>query len=430
MQAAANSGVSPTTPEDFRPGARFGGFSWREVFLLALVSVLAWVAITVNLSDYFAQEGTPEGARQALTWSRKHPGALIDLALEPAASDNILAYKRLRDAAAAQPAEGRLYAALAQYADAQKASELAIKAMQQAVELAPQRTDVRLTAWQFWLRKNDPVSALQAANVILNRNPELGEKLFPLFLRLMAHPRSDEAFASLLRSPIRWWPAFFQFVSYQAPNADVLRVLYSMQLQGPNPVEETQLRIYLTRLQNDGHWLDAYLIWLDSLPKEALAFDSELHNGGFEYATRNLGFEWIDQPVQGVLVGFDPTYGTTGARALHVVFQGLPAYWRHFNQYLMLPPGEYGLRGRARVDSLKAERGVQWTMTCFGKAEPLASTERYKGSAEWSHFVVAFTVPESGCDVQDLRLELVGKAALDFVAEGQIWFDDLAITRK
>jgi uncharacterized protein YaiE (UPF0345 family) len=201
-------------------------------------------------------------------------------------------------------------------------------------------------------------------------------------------------------------------------------------MNGPNRVEEAQLRSYLSRLQRDGHWLDAYLIWLDSLPSEVLAFDSELYDGGFEEPSRNLGFEWLDQPVTGVLVGFDPTYGTSGARALHVVFQGLQVRWRHFNQYLMLVPGEYSLRGRSRIDSLQAERGVQWSIACLGQAEPLATTERFKGSDEWRHFVTGFTVPEAGCPVQDLRLELVGKASLDFVANGQIWFDDLAIARK
>lgn len=431
MQTAAIPTATPTN-KTASPGSdsRPGRFGWRQILLLALVAVLAWQAIILNLSDYFAQEGTPEGTRQALTWYRKHPKGLIDFALEQPGVDSAIAIKRLQEAVMVQPAEGRLYAALAQYADAENAPELASKAMQKAVELAPQRTDVRLAAWQFWLRKNDPVSALQAANVVLNRNPELGEQIFPQFLRLMAHPRSDEAFAKLLKSPIRWWPAFFDFLSQQAPSADVLRALYAMQRQGPTPVEEPQLRSYLSRLQRDGHWLDAYLVWLDSLPQELLAFDSELHNGGFEDASRNLGFEWLNQPVQGVLVGFDPTYGTTGTRALHVVFQGLRAYWRHFNQYLMLSPGEYSLRGRSRVDSLQAEHGVQWRLACLAKDESLASTDRFKGTDEWHHFAVSFTVPKSGCEVQELRLEIVGKAALDFVADGQIWFDDLAITRR
>ena len=56
--------------------------------------------------------------------------------------------------------------------------------------------------------------------------------------------------------------------------------------------------------------------------------------------------------------------------------------------------------------------------------------DSFKGTDEWHHFAVSFTVPKSGCEVQDLRLKLVGKAALDFVADGQIWFDDLAITRR
>ena len=429
MQANAQQSATPMTPASFGTAARAATLL-RKVLLLAMVGLLGWGVTLVNVSDYFAREGTAEGTRQALTWYGKHPEALIDTALKQPAGDSAGGLALLQEAAAAQPAEGRLYAALAQLADTGQAPQLALVAMQKASELAPQRTDVQLAAWQFWLRRSDPVKALHAANVILNRNPEMSQALYPQFLKLMAHPRSNEAFADLLKSPIRWWPDFFQFVSNQAPNVDVLRALYAMQAQGPNPTDDIQLRAYLTRLQHDGYWVDSYLAWLNALPRESLDFSSELYNGGFEDNSRNLGFDWIDQPMAGALVGFDPTYGTSGARALHVVFQGLRTQWRHFNQYLMLPPGEYSLRGRVRIDGLQTERGVQWRVACLDKKDALATTDRYKGTDEWRHFVVSLSVPATGCAVQDLRLEVVGKAALDFVADGQIWFDDLAIVRR
>ena len=405
-------------------------FGLRGAILLILVMALAGPAVVVNVSDYFAQEETPAGARQALAWNERNPAALTALALEGAAGPSTPALDGLRAAARVQPTEGRLYAALALHAEAQGAPALAEGAMQAAATLAPQRTDVSLTAMDFWLRHDDVLRALQAGSVALTRSPELAPKLYPIFIKLMASPQSDAAFRAVLSTPLPWWPGFFRYVAQRAPSSEVLRVLHSLQVLGPNAFDEPQLRVYLDRLFHDGNWLEAYFVWLDSLPLASGGFSSELYNGGFEEPSRNLGFEWTEQSLQGVLVGFDPTYGTTGSRALHVVFQGLPARWRHFNQYLMLAPGDYHLRGRVWVDSLQAERGVQWNIRCIGDAEPLAVSDRFKGTDPWRHFSVSFTVPASGCASQDLRLSLVGNAQLDFVANGQIWFDDLAVVRQ
>ncbi len=406
-------------------------FGLRGVILLLLVAALAGPVVVVNVSDYFAQEETAAGARQALAWNDRNPAGRTSLALEAVAGESPAAtLARLRVAAAVEPTEGRLYAALALQAEAQGAPALAAGAMQVAASLAPQRTDVSLAALAFWLRHDDVLRALQAGSVALTRSPELAPKLYPIFLKLMASPQSDAAFRAVLAAPLPWWPGFFRYVAQRAPSAAVLRVLHSLQARGPNAFDEDQLRVYLERLFQDGDWLEAYFAWLDSLPPASAAFASELYNGGFEEPTRNLGFEWTDQPLKGVLVGFDPTYGTTGSRALHVVFQGLPTRWRHFNQYLMLAPGDYHLRGRVRVDSLKAERGVQWNIRCIGSTKPLAVTDRFKGTEPWRHFSVSFTVPAGGCASQDLRLSLVGNAQLDFVANGQIWFDDLVVVRQ
>jgi hypothetical protein len=403
----------------------------KEIGLLVVAGLVLWRVAIVNVGDYFAEEGGPESARQALNWNAGQPKALAEVALQQTTVAGTSAAKSLAAAAQANPADGRIMAAMAQDAHKAKADELAGRAMLAATTMAPQRTDVSLAAYRFWLAHDNPGQALQAANVALTREPELAESMYPQLLLLMRHPQADEAFAGLLKSRVRWWPGFFGYVAAQAPNAEVVRALYSMQLQGPNAFERQQLQSYLARLQRDGQWLDAYLVWLNSLPADAMSFSGELHNGGFEEASRNLGFEWLNQAVPGVMVGFDSTYGTTGAKALHVVFQGtMRTYWRHFNQYLMLAPGEYTLRGRVRIDSLLAERGVEWLLACNGAAEPLATTDRFKGTDQWRYFVVPFVVPENGCPVQDLRLELVGRSALDFEASGQIWFDDLAVQRK
>lgn len=433
------------------PNRSIAAIGLFQAGILMLAAVLAWQAMRVNLADYFAQEATPDTDRQALGWHAGQPQALAGQVLREGITGNPHD-PILIQAARTNPADGRLFASLALQAEKAEAShpagqtmrmatrlalngepsqepDLAGQAMQLATRLAPQRTDVRLAAYRFWLRRGDPVRALREANVALNRNPGLAGELFPQLLALMRHPRADEAYLDLLKNPVSWWTGFFGYVAAQTSNSEVVRTLLSMQKTGPNAVTDDELKSYLARLERDGLWLDAYFTWLNSVPRELLHFNGEVYDGGFEEPSRNLGFEWIEQPVQGVLIGFDSTYGTTGSKALHVVFQGLRARWRHFQQYLMLAPGDYSLRGRVRIDSLETEQGVRWAVSCRGAADPLVISERFKGTDQWRYFQAGFSVP-ADCPVQELRLELVGQSALDFVANGQIWFDDITVFKQ
>jgi hypothetical protein len=401
-----------------------------RVVLVLVVAALGWRVTVVNLADHFAQAGDADSARQALTWHGGQPTARLNLALDGVARGRPEARALLDAAADANPVSGLSYAAIAVLAERSGDEAAARKAMEAAARFAPQRTDLSLLAFDFWLRRGDVARALDAASVALTRDGKVRSELFPKVLALTSRPGADAAFEKLLSRPLTWWPAFFRFATERARDIDTLRALFGMQRVGPNETGDDELRAYLARLQREGLWLEAYLVWLNSVSRERTAFSGEVFNGGFEEVSRNLGFEWIAQPVQGVLVGFDPSYGVSGSRALHVVFQGLRARWRHFYQYLMLPPGGYILRGKVRVDSLQTERGVQWQVACLEAAEPLAVSERFKGTDQWRHFATGFEVPQGGCPVQVLRLELVGKAALDFEASGQIWFDDISVMRN
>lgn len=175
--------------------------------------------------------------------------------------------------------------------------------------------------------------------------------------------------------------------------------------------------------------MEAWFVWLNSLPKERLGKLGYLYNGGFEWPLSGTGFDWIVDNHPAVSLSAASTYGTTDERALRVSFRGLRLKFQHLHQYLMLSPGNYSLKGRARPDKLQAEQGMQWALYCVGKTKPIAVTERFKGSEPWFHFRTAFTIPASGCQVQMLRLELAGTIRLDFDASGTIWFDNLVIEK-
>jgi hypothetical protein len=213
----------------------------------------------------------------------------------------------------------------------------------------------------------------------------------------------------------------------QAPEVNTVRVLFNLQQGGPNAPTPDMLRAYLARLQKEGEWLEAWFVWLNSLSKDEVGKLGYLYNGSFETPLSNTGFDWTTQKHPAVSLDTAATYDTSGERALRVSFRGLRIRFQHLHQYLMLPPGNFILQGRVRPDNLQVPQGMQWALYCLGNNEPVAITDRFRGSEPWTRFRTEFSIPPSGCPVQMLRLELAGAIRLDFDAAGTIWFDNLGI---
>jgi hypothetical protein len=280
------------------------------------------------------------------------------------------------------------------------------------------------------MRKGNIERALEHWNTVLRHRPDLHAQVFPELLQLAADPVHRAAFLPLLKQPMPWWPAFFMLATRQAPEVNTVRVLFNLQQGGPNAATPDMLRAYLDRLQSEDEWLEAWFIWLNSLSKKQIDKMAYVYNGSFEMPLSNLGFDWIVQKHPAVSLDTASTYDTSGERALRVSFRGLRVKFQHLHQYLILPPGDYALQGRVRPDKLQAEQGMQWALYCLGQDEPLAVSDRFRGSEPWTRFRTDFSIPSAGCPVQMLRLELAGVIQLDFDAIGTIWYDNLVIKQE
>jgi tetratricopeptide (TPR) repeat protein len=413
------------------PGIQILKQRWPAPLKWVLLSLagawLAWRIVTLGMASQQIQElNDPEAA---LKWDAHHPGAHLQLGLRDRAKNPEAARAHLRTAVDANPADGRAYAALGRLLEIRGEVEPAHKAMETASRLSPQRSDVQMEVAAYWMRQDNLERALQHWSTVLRHRHDLHPQVFPELLQLASNPAHHAAFMVLLKQPVPWWPAFFNHVASRAPSTNTVRVLFNLQQGGPNAPTQDMLRAYLARLQQDGDWLEAWFVWLNSLPKEQLGKMGYLYNGSFEAPLSGLGFDWIVEKHPAVSLSTASTYDTTGERALRVSFRGQRVQFQHLYQYLMLPPGNYSLKGRVRPDRLLAEKGMQWALYCVGENKPLAVTDRFRGSEPWTHFGTAFDIPASGCAVQILRLELAGTIRLDFDALGTIWFDNLVIEK-
>lgn len=398
--------------------------------MFAVVGLLAWRVLVVNVAEYFAWE--PAREAMALQWQPQHPRALFlqGMASAKAGAATETALEQMREALRANPASGRSYVMLGRLQEAAGNLPAAQRAMESAALMTPRRTDVQMDVASFWMRRGDVARALQHWDIALAFNSEVRGALFPGLLQLAENPATLPAFAPLLTKKLAWWPAFFSFAAGKAKEVETVHALFALQQKGPNTITAPALRTFVGRLQREGLWTDAYFVWLNNLPGDQVNSVGNLFNGGFEYPLSNLGFDWIANPAPQVQVETAATFGSTGSRALHVVFRGSKLKYRHLSQHLLLSPGHYTLRGRVRPESLETSQGLQWALSCQGKDQALATSERFLGSDQWRYFSMQFEVPEKNCEAQALRLELVGRAALDLEARGGIWFDDMVIERQ
>ncbi len=395
--------------------------------VVALAGVwLAWRIVALNLANLALVEGgNPEAA---LGFYGDHPRAHMEIGQRELDTRPQDAMAHLRAAVGGNPTEARNFAALGQLLDRGGADDLARKAMETADRMAPQRSDVQMAVTAYWMAKGDFPRGLRHWDTVLRHQPDLRTRLFPYLLKVAEDSANQPAFEALLAQPVPWWTAFFNYAAVHSPDPNTVRRLFSLSRRGANPLPRESVGAYISRLQKEGEWTEAWFAWLSSLSKEQLAQTGYVYNGSFELRPTDIGFDWLFQKTPAVAMDVAATYGTTGERALNLVFKGLRIRFEHLSQYLMLPKGAYYLQGRARPDNLKAAQGMQWALYCLGSREPLTVSERFTGADNWTRFRSQFTVP-AGCPVQLLRLELAGRIDLDFDVSGSIWFDDLAIER-
>lgn len=404
--------------------ARWG----KGVAILILGGLLGWRILVTGLSEHYARQREAEAMVGALLWRAQQPEALYQRGLDQFDRDPADSERLLRFAAWTNPTDARVYLVLAYLWAAQGRQQAAVEMAELADALGPVRSPVLIGSADFWETQGRLDRMLARWSVLLRARPGFARQLHPLLLGFAEDRDRRELLKPLLDDSPDWWDGFFVYAAREAKQTDTVMFLYQNHQRRGEPPSEREQSAYLDRLWRDARWLEAYRAWRDGLSERQLKELGNLYNGGFDLPLTGVGFDWRTPPVRGALVETAPTYGMRGDKALHLVFDGQRVRFQHVLQYLVLKPAHYRLQGRVRPDGLRTERGLQWRVRCVADGPSLAESERFLGSDSWRTFAVEFAVPEPGCPAQILRLELEGRAVLDFEVQGGIWFDDLAIT--
>ncbi|MFZ0845992.1 MAG: hypothetical protein WAM62_09390, partial [Pseudolabrys sp.] len=132
----------------------------------------------------------------------------------------------------------------------------------------------------------------------------------------------------------------------------------------------------------------------------------------------------------GVDIQIVPAPGKTAGRALELEFSGTRVAPFTVGQIMLLEPGEYRLTGQVRAEGLRTQRGLRWHIFCgTPHNNTLALTDLFAKPMQWTGFSADFAVPSENCKGQWLKLEIPDRTASERQIDGQIWFENMQITK-
>lgn len=405
--------------------------------LVFLSIVVIWKIVTLGVAQWYEQQilNDDDAVAKSLAWVPDQPGVLFRASQLNPNDEKDKISELLQRSLNGNPSDGRVLLSLGHILLDQNEISLADEIVNQATESLPNDAYTHIEASSFWLRRNKLDNAIKSWNVVLQTTPKLKSRIFPLLLSWVEDGILKKSLNNLVLSPPVWWQEFFEYAAKNASRIATLDQLYNLRRQSPTEISQKERKAYVTRLQKEGLWSEAFLAWLNGLGPQGLKYMGQPYNGGFETPLTQSGFGWNFDKISGVLVGAEHTFGNQGQRALHFVFQGENRPYKHFYQTLFLAPARYRLTGSVRPDSLISTGGLRWKLRCLTTSsrahfgENLGKSERFLGVGQWRRFSLEFEILDSNCEAQDLRLESEVKGRGNDVMSGEIWFDSMVIER-
>ena len=328
----------------------------------------------------------------------------------------------------ADPLNARAFRLLAEASDEEGAVRGAMKV---AFQLSRRETTAA-----FWLlndsfQRKDAAAVLNYADVVLRTKGQLAP-LVMSYLGQLATDRENRGLlvAKLATNPL-WRGTFFRHLPKSVPDPKIPLLILLDLKDSQRPVTDAELKPYLSMLLGQGRSELAYSAWLQHLPTSKLQDLGLLFNPSFDEAMNGLPFNWVITNRRYASVEADASSDNPDNRSLHLNLGPGRIKFGEVRQVLMLPPGTYRLAGSVK-GALKGRRGVRWQLRCGKRlGDVLGQSELLLGDGpSWTQFSIDFAVPDGdSCRSQTLRLFHHARSASEQLIFGELWFDNLRLTK-
>lgn len=413
-----------------------------SVWIIRLVGVclsfiLIYYSLSYRLGGYVPKDFYDNGWNTSpLPWQTAPPETWLALAEKFHQEENYIDAERYTfKALNASNFDGQAFSQLARIYEKTKDSENTKKTLELASKYAPAKIKVRIEISSYWVKKNRWDKAIEEWNNILTRTHDsnIRSAFYPLLQQLISDKDGFNFFIPLLKNPPIWWESFYHYLHKNKIDIQLIKSIHQARSESKSPLTKHERRLFVSRLQQEKQWGDAYFSWLSGLDAKHIKLSQLIFDGGFEGESFNTGFDWnFSKNIKNLKIRTANTSGVTGRKALQINFNNKQINFNHISQTLILPPGSYSLHYRYRINRLKNSEGLTWRIRCKNsnaKQLILAESKALKERSPWSKESLHFIIPKN-CITQSIRLEATSKFFHNQKFHGTLWFDDIQITKN
>lgn len=286
----------------------------------------------------------------------------------------------------------------------------------------------------FWLL-NDTISrgefaeSVDLMDILLRTQPRLTGPVTSYMIEAAKDDAARKLIIDLLVQQPDWRKQFFNALPRVLTNVQPA-VSLMLDLGSSNaPATKEELAPLLRLLVHHGYADLAYGVWYQLLSKTEQDAVGLLQNGSFEDEPTGIPFDWNMARGENSIAEYVPLSDLAGAKALRISFSQGRVTFPQISQTVLLAPGRYRLEGKLR-GTIIAKRGLRWQIRCTGANKPFAETDMLLGTtATWRQFTLEVDVPEIECTSQTIALIHDARSPAERLIEGEVWFDDLTLTR-
>lgn len=272
-------------------------------------------------------------------------------------------------------------------------------------------------------------AALWYADALLRTRTGMLPLLMPMLGRIAENSKASANLKHLLTKDSPWRSQFLSQLPKHITDARTPLEILIAATKSSTHLSERDLDSYLRMLvRNDFHDL-AYYAWLQFLPPEQIAKAGYVFNGSFDNQPTPVPFDWSFKDGSGVIIERAMRPDNPNEFALRLGFGPGRAERGEVQQTLLLPPGDYRLSAEYKSD-LSSQRGLKWSVTCAGTSKLVGESISVSGfDTSWKKLEFGFSIPDTDCSVQTLKLALDARSASERFVSGSILYDNLRIAR-
>jgi tetratricopeptide (TPR) repeat protein len=305
---------------------------------------------------------------------------------------------------------------------------------QEALALSPMTPQLWWNAANFYLRTDDPRSALPYFKRLLELGPTYAAPTFRLCFGTFGDPAL--VLESLL--PKGTDPTIrLRFADYLSATdrPDAAYQVWRETEKESSALPLSSVQPYLDRLLGQGRYEEAYAVWSDLVrdgvvPRPADGGrDNLIFNGGFEQAPLNAGFDWHLQSGPYATVGVARDQAYQGALSLRVDFTvpGNQGYEPAYQSVPVVSGQSYVLTAYVRTSEITSDSGPRLRVVDPDCPACLTvSTESATGTSSWHSVNVSLS---AGTQTRVVRVSVWRPPSRTFPMDisGTFWLDDVSL---